>query len=109
LHRLTGIITRQKFEERGRRFSAIGAALSQLVCDSVAPALVVGAESRRHPRSVLIVRHVASRAGSAGTAAIARARALPRPIEMIFADPSAAVAALANHANRSAPAWVSFT
>jgi hypothetical protein len=51
---------------------------------------------------------VAVGAGHAGAAAVARA--LPRSIGMVLADPTAIVAERAiDHANRSAPAWVSFT
>jgi hypothetical protein len=56
----------------------------------MAPALLVdvGLEAFRHPRRGAVIRHIAGRAGHAGTAAITAVRSVPRPQGMVLADPA---------------------
>lgn len=75
---------------------------------SMAPALVV--RSERQPWFFDAVSAVAIWAGRAGAAALACMRALPRPVGVVLANPSTIFASeVCRHANRSAPACVSFT
>jgi hypothetical protein len=71
-------------------------------------AFVIGLE--RQPGQFMPFGAIAVRAGHAGAAATAGMRALPGSLGMVLADPAAILASEAiDHANRSAPAWVSFT
>jgi hypothetical protein len=71
--------------------------------------MLAGLEPLRQPRGLACVSLIAPRAGQAGTAALARMRALPRSIGMVLTDPAAILAAKADHANSSAPAGVNAT
>jgi hypothetical protein len=77
----------------------------------MAPALLVdvGFEAVWHPRRGAVIRHIAGRAGHAGTAAITAVRPVPRSQGMVLADPADVRTEDAFHANSSAPVWVNFT